>query len=339
MRLKQPNQNLYFIQNNLTQRKDETGETSSHHYICTRCGATMQRPTLLSATGTWLIVLTFVLLFVALLWPIVFTALIACVLIFFVTLKKNCCPKCGGNECVVPINTPMGQKLLRDLAPPSPTVAVARKKVQLWEGGPYWAVTNIGADEPYEYGDYFWWGDTVGHKRVNGSWVASEGESSQFSLSEGELLEDKDPSSLLKEGWITADNVLAPEHDAAHVNWGDGWRMPTYQELQDLDSKCDWIWKTMNGVAGYVVRGRGTYASASIFLPAAGSGNWTSLCLTGTHGEYWASDAGWAEYYDYELSFDSRTHVAHIGYRSGRRPVRSVQALNDHISLAPIPLT
>lgn len=29
-------------------------------------------------------------------------------------------------------------------------------KVQLWAGGPYWATTNIGADEPWDYGYYFW---------------------------------------------------------------------------------------------------------------------------------------------------------------------------------------
>lgn len=27
-------------------------------------------------------------------------------------------------------------------------------KVQLWEGGPYWATTNIGAEDPWEYGYY-----------------------------------------------------------------------------------------------------------------------------------------------------------------------------------------
>ena len=61
----------------------------------------------------------------------------------------------------------------------------AHEKVQLWEGGPYWATTNVGAEEPWEYGYYFWWGDTVGYKRENGAWVASDGSSSDFSFSEG----------------------------------------------------------------------------------------------------------------------------------------------------------
>ena len=29
--------------------------------------------------------------------------------------------------------------------------------VQLWEDGPYWATTNIGAERPEDYGYYFWW--------------------------------------------------------------------------------------------------------------------------------------------------------------------------------------
>ncbi len=49
------------------------------------------------------------------------------------------------------------------------------KKVQLWKGGPYWAETNIGAEKPEDYGLYFWWGDTIGYKRENDAWVASDG--------------------------------------------------------------------------------------------------------------------------------------------------------------------
>lgn len=59
----------------------------------------------------------------------------------------------------------------------------AHDKVQLWEGGPYWATTNIGAEEPWEYGYYFWWGDTVGYRRENDKWVASDGSSLNFPFS------------------------------------------------------------------------------------------------------------------------------------------------------------
>jgi hypothetical protein len=165
-----------------------------------------------------------------------------------------------------------------------------RDKVQLWEGGPYWATTNIGAEEPWEYGYYFWWGDTVGYKRENDKWVGSDGSNSNFSFISGNVpTYVKSNSTLLSEGWITDDGVLAPEHDAAKKHWGGDWRMPTMQEFDDLNSKCVWTWTTMNGVNGYIVRGRGSYASNRIFLPCAGIGDGTSLRIAGWYGSFWSS--------------------------------------------------
>ena len=103
-----------------------------------------------------------------------------------------------------------------------------RQRVQLWENGPYWATTNIGAENPEDYGYYFWWGDTVGYKRENDKWVASDGSNSNFSFTESNTpTYNKSVSTLQSEGWITAEGVLAPEHDAAHAHWGGDWRMPT----------------------------------------------------------------------------------------------------------------
>ena len=169
----------------------------------------------------------------------------------------------------------------------------ARCMVRLWAGGPLWAETNIGADEPWDYGYYFWWGDTVGYKRENDAWVASDGSSSNFSFERGNAPTcGKLYATLQSEGWITADGVLAPEHDAAQAHWGGDWRMPTLQELSDLNNNCDWTWTTTNGVSGHIVRGRGNYSAASIFIPASGSGYDTSLSFgyTGSSGTYWSSD-------------------------------------------------
>ena len=94
---------------------------------------------------------------------------------------------------------------------------------------------------------------------------------------------------MQSEGWITPDGVLTPEHDAAQVKWGSRWRMPTYREEYDLINKCDWTWTTMNGVSGYLVRGRGDYISNSIFLPAAGGGKVTRLESVGSWVECWSS--------------------------------------------------
>jgi hypothetical protein len=159
---------------------------------------------------------------------------------------------------------------------------VKPKKVQLWAGGPYWADRNIGADAPWKYGLYFWWGDTKGHR--------PSGTTFNFSFEQSNCpTQGKTPDQLRSEGWIISNDVLAPSHDAAHVHWGGAWRIPTNQELKDLCNKCDWTYTTTNGVGGCIVSGRGTYASNSIFLPYAGVGGGTLLSNAGCEGFYWSS--------------------------------------------------
>ncbi len=212
-----------------------------------------------------------------------------------------------------------------------------RKRVQLWKGGPYWAEMNIGAEQPWESGYYFWWGDTVGYEFKNGVWMASDGSASGFSFEEPNIFSKlfgkkgniprsgKDCATLLNEGWITQNGVLAPEHDAAHVKWGGEWRMPTDEELKDLCGKCDWIWTQKNGVNGYVVRGRGEYATASIFLPCSGYGDGTSLYYAGSDGEYWSSVPGSDSDYAWGLDFSSSYHSTSSYDRFGGQSVRPVQ--------------
>ena len=195
------------------------------------------------------------------------------------------------------------------------------KKVQLWAGGPYWADRNIGADAPWEYGLYFWWGDTTGHRP--GYNFSSDNSAIYTYL--------KSVAELQSAGWVTSDGVLAPSHDAAHVKWGGAWRMPTYQELYDLCyNKCDWTWTTQNGVKGYIVRGRGAYASNSIFLPAAGDCYGTSLYNSGSYGYYWSSVpySSSSGYYAYALNFNSGSlYMRSYLYRYYGQSVRPVQGL------------
>lgn len=190
------------------------------------------------------------------------------------------------------------------------TIVGDHEKVQLWEGGPYWATKNIGAEKPEDYGYYFWWGDTVGYKRENEKWVAGDGSNSNFSFTgRNTPTYNTSMSTLLREGWITTVGVLAPEHDAAQVHWGGNWRMPRSGEFDDLISKCDWTWTTMNGVKGYIVRGRGDYVSNSIFLPCAGYGGGTSFYSAGSDGCYWSTHYA-ADGWDADiLCFDSSDHA------------------------------
>ena len=158
-------------------------------------------------------------------------------------------------------------------------------KVQLWAGGPYWADTNIGAEKPWESGYAFSWGATRMPSDGSGTNVAN------FSSNSWKVpTHDKNVAKLRSEGWITMDGVLAPKHDAAHVEWGGAWRIPTDRELKDLCRNCDWTWTMVNGVSGCVVRGRGDYASFSIFLPCADGGGGTSASVNSVLlGSYWSS--------------------------------------------------
>ena len=161
-------------------------------------------------------------------------------------------------------------------------LAVSVGKVQLWEGGPYWADRNIGAKKPEDYGLYFWWGDTKGHR--------PSGNTFSFSFEQSNCpTYQKTTDQLRSEGWIASNDVLAPSHDAAHMKWGGAWRIPTIQELEDLSSKCDWAMTELNGVLGWVICGRGAYSSNSIFLPRPGAAIKTSIYCAASTGNYWSS--------------------------------------------------
>ncbi len=232
-----------------------------------------------------------------------------------------------------------------DNPPTLKSVDSTRQKVQLWEDGPYWADTNIGAEKPEDYGFYFWWGGTVGYKHEGEAWVASDGSSLDFEFGEGHTPTcGKSLHALKSDGWVIGgeekksllgklfgvkkeDSVLTTKHDAAQVHWGGDWRMPTNQELKDLCKKCDWTWTTMNGVNGYVVRGRGNYASGSIFLPCAGFGHEVSLGHAGSTGAYWAS-VPHSDYNDseaWDLGFNSGSHSVSYYYRYFGQSIRPVQ--------------
>ena len=207
----------------------------------------------------------------------------------------------------------------------------ALRGVQLWEGGPIWAECNVGATKPEEYGYYFWWGDTVGYVRNESSWDAVDGSKTGFSFSSSSKncpTYNKTLAQLYSGGYIdvsSTDGKLNPEYDAARKYLKGDWRMPTNAEFILLISRCNRTWTTRNGVNGYVVTGTGDYATNSIFLPAAGNGNGTSLSYSGSSGYYWSSTPNATEQYAWNFYFNVNSIGRSGTYRYYGFPVRPVR--------------
>lgn len=153
--------------------------------------------------------------------------------------------------------------------------------------GVKWAVCNIGAESPEEYGDYYAWGET----ELKDTYT--EGNSKWYGFSF---------RSLQNQGVIDGDGNLTAAYDVAAVEWGGKWRMPTLRELQELMNECTWEWVWSSTVKGYAVSGPNGKA---IFLPAAGYRYDSDLRNAGSCGHCWSSSAS-DDYYDaYRLYFYS----------------------------------
>ncbi len=155
--------------------------------------------------------------------------------------------------------------------------------------GTLWATCNVGATNPEDYGDYFAWGETSTKSTYN--W-------STYKYCNGSY--DSLTKYCTSSSSRTVDNktVLEASDDAARVHWGGVWRMPTKAEQQELLNECTWSWTTLNGVEGYRIKGKN---ANSIFLPAAGERNDTSLNDAGSYGDYWSSSLH--EVYPYRVHF------------------------------------
>ena len=124
--------------------------------------------------------------------------------------------------------------------------------------GTKWATCNIGAEKPWESGDYFAFGEVETKKyynKYNHIWYDSV--SDQLT----KYCTDSD------EGIVDNKTILDLSDDVAHVKWGGKWRIPTKNEFDELRTRCIWAWIENNGVEGYSVVGLN---GNSIFLPAAG---------------------------------------------------------------------
>ena len=180
-----------------------------------------------------------------------------------------------------------------------------------------WATCNIGATAPEGSGDYFAWGETS--PKSNYDWLT-------YGYCNGEyhtMTKYCTMSSCGCNGFTDGKNSLELSDDAARANWGDTWRMPTKEEQRELIDNCTWTWITQNGVNGYKVISK--INGNSIFLPAAGSRDGTSVFNVGFAGDYWSSSLDESgPYCAYDLRFDSGNVLWSRSMRNYGRTVRAV---------------
>lgn len=126
-----------------------------------------------------------------------------------------------------------------------------------------WATCNLGATLPYEFGTYYAWGEIT---------PKLEYTKENYKYYEGNY-EYRDIGVEIK----------SSAYDAVSYSWSKHWRMPSKAECQELISRCEWIWTSLNNNFGYKIKGPN---GNSIFLPASGSYNFNK-----THelGLYWTS--------------------------------------------------
>lgn len=145
--------------------------------------------------------------------------------------------------------------------------------------GTLWATCNLGAQNPWEYGDYFAWGETK--PKTTYTWDSYKHA-------------NKDKNKLTKycfdenfgNGRYT-DNLseLEVKDDAAAKK--TNWRTPSLKQFQELIDCCDWQWTKEHGVNGYVVTSKKN-KNNHIFLPASGDQYGDSIKNRGDKGFYWS---------------------------------------------------
>ena len=149
-----------------------------------------------------------------------------------------------------------------------------------------WANCNVGAENPEEYGDYFAWGETESKSNYNYN----------------SLILNKIQGGAESSGLVDSNGNLIAAYDAATVNWGESWRMPTQKEVDELINNCAWTWTTLNGQNGYLISSMTN--DNSIFLPAAGYRQETSLGALHEGGFYRSSTYNW-DIFVFSLQFNN----------------------------------
>ena len=179
--------------------------------------------------------------------------------------------------------------------------------------GTLWARCNLGADSPEQYGYFYAWGETK--PKSNYTW-------STYTHCNGSQ------NALTK--YNTTDGLmeLKPVDDAAMVNLGIEWQMPTEEQIEELINSeyTTWEWTQLNGVNGMKITSKSN--GNSIFFPAAGIQNDTRHISEGEIGLFWSRTRSEDPIYVYTLYIRSYGPMWSLQSREGGKSIRPVVCTN-----------
>ena len=181
--------------------------------------------------------------------------------------------------------------------------------------GTLWAKHNVGATNPEDLGDYFAWAETTPNKE-NYAWTTLA-----YAYYEGGSLRFSKYNTSATYGEIDNLTELEPEDDAAYVNMGPEWRMPTPAQFDELRTKCTWTWTEVNGVLGHMITGTN---GNTMFLPAAGQRSGVNTNNVGVQGNYWARALHTNAMNAYRLYFSKTSKQTSSSSRNNGLTVRPV---------------
>ena len=198
--------------------------------------------------------------------------------------------------------------------------------------GTLWATCNVGSTEPEGWGDFFAWGEIEPKLIYDYSTY-------KYALDYNQLLKYCDNQNFGLDGYVDNIRQLEFDDDAASMNWGDSWRIPTSEEQTELVTMCEWTWDNQEDVNGFRVTGPN---GNSIFLPASGIKSRGAITGRGNTTNYRSSSVGPSNNYIFSIRM-TPDHNVECGDQISRdygMPIRAVVAnhmqYSEYLSVAPL---
>lgn len=215
--------------------------------------------------------------------------------------------------------------------------------------GALWADKNIGAATPEDVGLYFQWGDTQGYTAEQ---VGNEEGQKGFRWADYKWSIDGSSTNFSKYNALDSKTVLDPEDDAAHINMGGNWRMPTFDEYKELfintdiylvqtDDKEIHVTGSQNDEGGYAIewtsrvegalKGIKFYKKSDkqtyMFVPVSGEAILGSIRFVSERGYLWSSLLISSDVQNaYGFGFNGGYGFVLSNYRYNGNPVRGIMS-------------